>query len=112
MTVKEKVREIAAKYFPVGSPHYTSEVAARVDCQNAINEMAEWKDKQFDSMIINFFHLIQDGIPFERAYKQVTGKNWQKIEENEKKKEEKDKLIYCSGSCSRMPCLCFLREGF
>ena len=36
----------------------------------------EWKDKQFDLMIHHFWCLIKDGIPFERAYKQVTGKNW------------------------------------
>ena len=83
MTNKEKAQEMAEEY----------RVAARrndcfdeneLDClyedmYKYVLNMAEWKDGQFDSMINHFYHLIQNGISYEKAYKEVTGKDWQKV---------------------------------
>lgn len=67
MTNKEKAREIASKYFPVGSPHYTTEVAAQIDCQNAVNEMAEWKDQQIKDYLENIKNRFNDHLEQEHA---------------------------------------------
>lgn len=71
MTNEEKARDIAL----CGKPYFSNDYEHGMF--DGAEEMAEWKDEQFDSMIIHFFHLIQDGIPFGRAYKQVTGRDWQ-----------------------------------
>lgn len=67
MTNEEKAREIASKYFPVGSPHYTTEVAAQIDCQNAVNEMAKWKDQQLKDYLENIRNRFNNYLEQEHA---------------------------------------------
>lgn len=57
MTDREKAEELSAKYFPAGSLHNTQELSQQVDCQNAILEMAEWKDKNFITKAREWFQL-------------------------------------------------------
>lgn len=73
MTNEEKALELVGGNWRVFNKEY----------QAAIN-MGEWKDRMFDSAIIHFYHLIQDGISFERAYKQVTGREWNAQQTEEK----------------------------
>lgn len=73
MTNEEKAKEIAkqnAREYLPQNPGFSID-----ECEKSALEMAQWKDQQFDTKIAHFFHLVQDS--FERAYKQVTGKDWQ-----------------------------------
>ena len=84
MTNKEKAQEIAEEYRASVATHTDCFDENDLDClyedmyENVLN-MAEWKDVQFDSMINHFYYLIGNGISYGEAYKEVTGKDWQKI---------------------------------
>ena len=83
MTNEEKAKEVVRKIKDTqfGEALFTFSYPMGDRCIDYMREycleMAEWKDRQFDEKIAHFFHLVQDGISFERAYKQVTGKDWQ-----------------------------------
>ena len=71
MTNEEKAREIANEYCYWDDRDESGAVKVAI-------EMAEWKDSEFDAKLNYFYNLIHDGIPFEKAYFCVTGKNWQR----------------------------------
>lgn len=78
MTDREKAREIAEETLGELATSFLGWIneCSEMFCEISAEKMAEWKDRMFDSAIIHFYHLIQDGISFEKAYKQVMGREW------------------------------------